>query len=308
MDLRHLRYFVAVADHGSFSHAAEQLGIAQPPLSQQIKHLEEELGVRLFQRLARGVRPTEIGAGLVEQARDILALQNQFVASAAGLARGERGHVRVGIAGAVALVPIIPVSIRRFREARPLVTVSLEETNTTALCKALNDRTLDVAIVRPPVPEGRGLTIQRLLEQRTLIALPSRHKLANYKTLRLSMVADEPLIIFPRNLGPGFHDAILSACQSAGFTPRIGQEAPHIAAMVPMVAAGFGVSIVPNSLEQIHASGVSFHQIDGPAPVAELAIATRSISRVPLVRDFVSMLRMTCAMPGEETLSSDTQS
>ncbi|HEY6831818.1 MAG TPA: LysR family transcriptional regulator [Pseudolabrys sp.] len=307
MELRHLRYLVAVADHGSFSHAAEQLGIAQPPLSQQIKLLEEELGVRLFQRLPRGVRPTEIGAALIDQARDILALQTQFVAAAAGLARGERGHVRVGVAGAVALAPIIPASIRRFREARPLVTVSLEEMPTPVLCKALRDRTLDVAIVRPPVPDGRGLIIQRLFEERTLIALPSGHRLANRKTLSLSMVTDDPLIIFPRHIGPGFHDAILSACQSAGFTPRIGQEAPHIAAMVPMVAAGFGVSIVPQSLEQIHASGVSFHQIDGTAPVAELAIATRSTSQVPLVRDFVSMLRMTCAMPERESSSSDSQ-
>ncbi|HEX3442478.1 MAG TPA: LysR family transcriptional regulator [Pseudolabrys sp.] len=307
MELRHLRYFVAVADHGSFSHAAEQLGIAQPPLSQQIKLLEEELGVRLFQRLPRGVRPTEIGAVLVEQARDILALQNQFVAAAAGLARGERGHVRVGIAGAVALVPIIPASVRTFREARPLVTLSLEEMPTPVLCKALRDRTLDVAIVRPPVPDGRGLIVQRLFEERTSIALPCGHRLAEHETLSLRMVADEPLIIFPRHIGPGFHDAILSACQNAGFTPRIGQEAPHIAAMVPMVAAGFGVSIVPQSLEQIHASGVSFRQIDGPAPVAELAIATRSTSQVPLVRDFVAMLRMTCAKPGKEIASSDSQ-
>src|ERR1700742_2222152 len=307
MELRHLRYFVAVADHGSFSHAAEQLGIAQPPLSQQIKLLEEELGVRLFQRLPRGVRPAEIGAVLVEQARDILALQNQFVAAAAGLARGERGHVRVGVAGAVALAPIIPALIRRFREARPLVTISLEEMPTPVLCKALHNRTLDVAIVRPPVPDGRGLKIQRLLEERTLIALPSGHRLANNKTLSLRMLTDEPLIIVPRHIGPGFHDAILSACQSAGFTPRIGQEAPHIAAIVPMVAAGFGVSIVPQSLEQIQASGVSFHPIDGPAPVAELAIATRSTSQGPLLRDFLSMLRQTCTMLGKEIPSSDSQ-
>lgn len=291
MDLRHLRYFVTIADQGSFTRAAEELGIAQPPLSQQLKAFEEELGVRLFKRLTRGVELTEIGAVLVEQARDILSLQRQFVASAAGLARGERGHLRFGIAGAVALVPLIPIAIRRFRETWPNVTISIEESNTPDLCRALLDRTLDIAVIRPPTPESRGLSIAPLIEEPTLIALPNGHPLSGQGPLPLSAIAGEPLIIFPRSLGPGFHDKILSACQAAGFSPITGQEAPQIAAMVPMVAAGLGVAIVPESLDQIHASGVSFHPIKGPAPVAELAVATRSASLQPLIAHFLSALR-----------------
>jgi DNA-binding transcriptional LysR family regulator len=295
VDLRHLRYFVAVAEHGSFTRASEELGIAQPPLSQQIKLFEQELGVTLFKRLTRGVQLTEIGAVLVEQARDILNLQRQFVASAAGLARGERGHLRFGVAGAVSLVPVIPIAVRRFRETWPLVTISIEEKTTPDLCRALHDRTLDVAVVRPPVAEAKGLALYRLMEEPTLIALPAGHRLSGKRALPLGSIADEPFIIFPRHLGPGFHDAILSACQTAGFTPTMGQEAPQIAAMVPMVAAGLGVSIVPRSLDQIHANGVSFHPIEEPAPVAELAIATRSTSHLPLIAHFAAMLRTVCA-------------
>ncbi len=295
MELRHLRYFMTVAEQGSFTRAAEQLGIAQPPLSQQIKLFEQELGVTLFRRLTRGVQLTEVGAVLVEQARDILSLQRQFVASAAGLARGERGHLRFGIAGAVALVPAVPIAIRRFRETWPLITISIEERTTPDLCRALQDRTLDVAVVRPPIAEAKGLAIHRLLEEPTLIALPAGHRLSGERALPLGSIAGEPIIIFPRHLGPGFHDAILSACQRAGFTPSIGQEAPQIAAMVPMVAAGLGVSIIPKSLDQIHAGGGSFHSIEKPAPVAELAVATRSTSHLPLVGHFVAMLRTVCA-------------
>jgi DNA-binding transcriptional LysR family regulator len=247
MDLRRLRYFVVVADQGNFTRAAEQLGIAQPPLSQQIRLFEEELGVTLFHRLTRGVQVTDIGAVLLEQARTLLNLQEQFVASAAGLARGERGHLRVGLAGAAALVPIIPNTIRKFRQQWPDVTIALEEATTPALCKALHDRTLDVAIIRPPAPESRGLAIHNLLEEPTLIALPSDHPLAACGELKLEMLANEPLIIFPRFMGPGFYDAILSAYQAAGFTPITGQEAPQVVAMVPMVAAGLGVHVAPKS-------------------------------------------------------------
>jgi DNA-binding transcriptional LysR family regulator len=294
MDLRHLRYFVAVADQGSFTRAAEQLGMAQPPLSQQIRMFEEELGITLFQRLTRGVHVTDVGAVLLEQARAMLNLQQQFVASAAGLARGERGHLRVGLAGAAALVPIIPNTIRKFRQQWPEVTIALEENNTPALCKALHARTLDVAIVRPPVTESRGLAIHDLLEEPTLMALPSDHPLAACGELKLEMLAKETLIIFPRFIGPGFYDAILSAYQAAGFTPITGQEAPQLVAMVPMVAAGLGVSIVPSSLSQIHTSGVTFHAIAAPAPKAVLAIATRATTHLPLIAQFVSMFRQSC--------------
>jgi DNA-binding transcriptional LysR family regulator len=300
MELRHLRYFVAVADQGGFTRAAEQLGIAQPPLSQQIRQLEQELGVTLFQRLTRGVRLTQAGEILAEQARGILSQQQQFLASAAGLARGEQGQLRVGLAGAVSLAPVVIGAIRQFRQLWPDVVITLEESSSPAVARALNERTLDVAILRPPVPDAQGLVMHSLMQEPTLVALPSSHPLADQAEVALELLANDPLILFPRYLGPGLHDAILAACQGAGFTPVMGQQAPLVAAMVSLVAAGLGVAIVPASLSQIHAVGATFHAIRAPAPTAELAIATRATNRLPLVGHFVTLLREVCAAEGNE--------
>ena len=294
MDIRHLRYFVTVAEHGSITRAAEALGMEQPPLSQQIRQLERNLGVVLFERQTRGVRLTDIGQALLPRARTILDLQAQFLSTAQELARGEAGHIRMGLAGAVPLLPVIPLTIRRFREMVPNVTLSLEESNTPALCAALHDHTVDLAIIRPPAPDPARLSVFHLLDEPTVIALPRGHRLTTCPIISLDMVADEPLIIFARELGPGFHDAILSAYQSAGVTPVIGQQAPQIAGTVPLVAAGLGVSVVPRSLSQIHAGGVTFHAIRAPAPRATLAVAIRAGQNMPLVTRLVHVLRSAC--------------
>ncbi len=294
MDIRHLRYFVTVAEHGSITRAAEALGIEQPPLSQQIRQLERNLGVTLFERQTRGMKLTEIGEVLLPRARTILDLQAQFLSTAEGLARGERGHIRVGLAGAVPLLPVIPLTIRRFREMAPDVTLSLEESNTPALCAALHEPSVDIAIIRPPFTDPSRLSVFHLLDEPTVIALPRGHRLAKEPVISLDMVADDPLIIFPRELGPGFHDAILSAYQLAGVTPTMGQQAPQIAGTVPLVAAGLGVSVVPRSLSQIHAGGVTFHAISEPAPRATLAVAIRTGQNMPLVTRFVTVLRTAC--------------
>lgn len=274
MDLRHLRYFIAIADHGSFTQAAEVLHIEQPPLSQQIKALETELGLKLFTRSRRGASLTDAGTQLLEQARTILTLERQFHQLAQGLARGEQGRLRIGMAGAVAMLPLIPRAIRAFREQWPEILITLEESNTPALCEALRERRVDIAIVRPPVPDP-GISLHLLLDEPTMIAIPKGHPLSEHHTLKLSDVAKEPFLIFDRTIGPGFYDAIIAACQQAGFTPHFGQSAPQIAATVPMVAAGLGVSVVPAYLSQIHAEGATFHPISGPVPRATISLASR---------------------------------
>lgn len=274
MDLRHLRYFVAVADHGSFTQAAEALHIEQPPLSQQIKALETELGLQLFTRSRRGAALTDVGEQLLEQARTLLRLERQFHLLAQGLARGEQGRLRIGMAGAVTMLPLIPRAIRAFRERWPEIQITLEESNTPALCEALRERRVDIAIVRPPAPDP-AISLHPLLDEPTMIAIPKGHPLSERHTLRLADVANEPFLIFDRTIGPGFYDAIIAACQQAGFTPYFGQSAPQIAATVPMVAAGLGVSVVPAYLSQIHADGATFHPIAGPAPRATISLASR---------------------------------
>ncbi|AOX20453.1 LysR substrate-binding domain-containing protein [Kozakia baliensis] len=290
MDLRHLRYFVAVADQRSFTRAAETLHIEQPPLSQQIKALERELGVQLFIRSRQGATLTETGVQLLEQARSILAMERQFHSLARGLARGEQGRLRVGMAGAVSLLPLIPRALRTFREKWPDIIVTLEESNTPALCEALRERRVDIAIVRPPAPDPT-IFLHPLLDESTVIALPKGHAQSSRHGLHLRDIAQEPFIIFERELGPGFYDAIIAACQKAGFTPHLGQSAPQITATIPMVAAGMGVSIVPAYLHQIHAEGATFHPIIGPAPRATISLASRTPTLSGPTANFHAVLR-----------------
>ncbi|MXV44658.1 LysR family transcriptional regulator [Saccharibacter sp. 17.LH.SD] len=291
MDIRHFRYFVAIAETGSITRAAERLGMEQPPLSQQIRRLEEDLGVSLFRRQTRGVVLTEEGRNLLPRARLILDLRRQFIETAHGLARGEQGHLRIGLAGAIPLLPAIPFAIRQFRTIAPSVTLSLEESNTPALCEALLAHKIDIAVLRPPVPDPERVQVIPLLDEPTLIALPKGHPLTDQPRLHLHQLKDEPLIIFPRELGPGFYDAILAAYQNAGITPPLGQQAPQVAGTIPLVAAGLGISIVPQSLHQLHTGGVTFHQIHHPAPSASLAIGLRKENSTPLVTHFSQMLQ-----------------
>lgn len=290
MDLRHLRYFVAVAECGTFTRAAEQLHIEQPPLSQQIRQMEETLGLRLFDRSPRGASLTPAGEQLLRKSRTILMMWDEFHAFAHGLAHGEKGRVRVGMAGSVILLPIITQAVRAFRERWPDVVLTLEESNTPALCEALQLGRVDIAIIRPPAPDP-NIVVRPFMDEPAVIALPKDHPRSGDRGLHLSDIRNEPLIIFERHVGPGFYDTILAACLKAGFSPRFGQPAPQVTAAIPMVAAGMGVSVVPAYLEQIHASGVTFHPILGPAPRATIAIASREEKLDLPVANFESVLR-----------------
>lgn len=293
MDIRHLRYIVAVAECGTFTRAAEQLHMEQPPLSQQVRQLEEELGVRIFERSRRGATLTDAGEQLIAKARDLLAMTQEFHSLAKGLALGERGRLRIGMAGGVTLLPLIPVAIRTFRETWPNVAVTLEETNTPALCESLKSGSVDIAIVRPPAPDP-DIILHALMDEPTVIALPKGYGRSDQEGVYLHELRDEPFILFERHLGPGFYDTIISACLQAGFTPRLGQPAPQVAATVPMVAAGMGITVVPTYLNQIHAEGVTFHHILGPAPRATIAIAKRTEKLEGPVANFEKILRDCC--------------
>lgn len=295
MTLRQLRYLVTLAECGSFSRAAEQLHMEQPPLSQAIRKLETQFGLRLFDRSRHGTQPTAAGSLLIERARGLLAMEAAFESFAHGLARGEKGRVRIGMAGGVTLLPFIPRAVRIFRERWPEVDVSLEESNTPALCAALHDDRVDIAIVRPPAPDPTVI-LRTLLDEPTMIVLPEGHPLAERGAVRLSDIRDEPFILFERHLGPGFYDTIISACQAAGFSPRLGQSAPQVVATIPMVAAGMGVSVLPAYLDQIQTDGATFHAIEGPRPRATTAIATTSRELPPAVAHFEATLREVCGV------------
>jgi DNA-binding transcriptional LysR family regulator len=291
MELRHLRYFVAVAEELHFTRAAERLGIKQPPLSLQIRHLEREVGTSLFRRLKRGVELTETGTLLLHDARRILEQVERTKASVQSHARGEAGRVNLGFGGATYLHRLVADIIRAYRERYPGVVLLPEQSNTARLVEGLRGGEIDVAFVRPPIFDGEGLSIEPLVDEPMVIVLPKSHRHAGARCMPLAALARETVVLFPRAIGPSLHDAIIASCHRAGFSPRLGQEALQTVSIVHIVAAGFGVSIVPQSLEQIHTDGVSYLHIEGEAPRALVSLAYRRGDPSTVVRNFVTLAR-----------------
>ena len=206
--MRNLRYFVAVAEEGHVTRAAERLGIQQPPLSQQIRALETVLSVQLFRRKPRGVKLTDAGDSLLIDARRILGDVENALAKVQRTARGEQGRIVVGFTSSAPFHPFIPNVLRMFREAYALVSIVLEESGTADLVSALTSERLDVAFIRSPVATGEGVAVHGLLEERMLVALPSDHRLATSdqdETIALAALADEPFILYRRASGPGLY-------------------------------------------------------------------------------------------------------
>ena len=298
MELRHFRYFIAVAEEGHITRAAERLGMQQPPLSQQIKALERELGVQLLRRKPRGVELTEAGRALLDDARAILAHVDHAFATTRRTARGEQGRIAVGFTSSAPFHPFVPRVIRAFREAYPLVALTLDESGTTELIADLRNDRVDAAFIRTPVADPMGLTVNPLLEEAMLVALPSGHarapRDAEGAALPLAALAGETFVVYRRPSGPGLYDAIFSACHAAGFSPIVAQEAPRIVSTLNLVAAGLGVAIVPASLQRMQMDGVVYRRLAGAAqPRAPLLLATRRGDTGPVVRHFLDLVKRT---------------
>jgi DNA-binding transcriptional LysR family regulator len=279
MELRHLRYFVAVADARHFTRAAVALGIGQPPLSQQIQALERELGTALFERKPRALTLTAAGEALLEDARRILRDVDRASERVRRVTRGESGRLRVGMINSAPFHPLIPKIIREFRRAHPQVALSLDEGPTPQLAAAVRDDVLDVAFVRPLIGSAPGLASEIVADEDMVVALPSGHPLAKKPAVSLLALSIEPFVLFPRAVGAGLHDEIVSACRAAGFSPRIVQETSQVTSIVNLVAAGLGVSIVPASMQQVHSDGVTYRPIRKPVPKARLSLIFRDTDR-----------------------------
>src|SRR5258708_5612744 len=231
MELRHLRYFIAVAEEGHITRAAERLGMQQPPLSQRIKAIERELDVRLFLRKARGVELTEAGRVFLDNARAMLAQHDRTFESTRRAARGEQGRLCVGVMPTVPFHPFVPFVIRAFRSDFPLVSLTLDECLRTEAIERLQNEQMDVAFFRAALTEPRNLVVNPLLVEPMVVALPRGHRLARSESsaaLSLKDLAGETFIFYARQLGPAFYEATMAACLKAGFSPRLGQEAPRI--------------------------------------------------------------------------------
>ncbi|MBY2932381.1 LysR family transcriptional regulator [Rhizobium leguminosarum] len=290
MELRHLRYFLAVAEEGNFTRAAGKLGIGQPPLSQQIRDLETEVGAALFHRVPHGAELTAAGTAFLGEAKASLAAAEKAKLAAQSANRGETGRLSLGFTASSAFNPIVSTTIRRFRARWPEVQLSLTEMNTLALMQKLERGELDATFMRPSLDDPTGIRLRRLPDEPMVIALPASHPLARRSELPLAALADEPFILFPRLVGLSLYDDVVLACRKAGFELTVAQEAPQISSVVNLVAADLGVSIVPASISQIKLEGVAYRPIEGPPAVARLALAILKTHRSPVTENLISLL------------------
>jgi DNA-binding transcriptional LysR family regulator len=289
MELRHLRYFLAVADELHFGRAAARLHIAQPPLSQQIRQLEAELGFALFLRTQRRVRLTEAGAAFRDEARALLERLEQARASAGRVARGEAGALSVGFV-ASATYALLPRLYRTFRERHPGVALGLEELSTAEQVDALRAGRIQLGLARPPVGD-ETLRVETLAEEPLVAALPARHPLAARATLPLRALAHEPFVLFPRQPRPGWIDVVQEACRAAGFRPAVAQEVLELSTAVTLVAAGIGVTLVPASAQGLRLDGVTYRALRSPAPRTTLVALRRPDDPRAVVEPFLAVAR-----------------
>jgi DNA-binding transcriptional LysR family regulator len=292
MELRHLRYFVTVAREGHITRAAERLGIQQPPLSQQIKALESEIGAALFLRHPRGVALTDAGRSFLTDAEAVLADVDRAANRARRTARGEVGRIAVGFTTSAPFHPLVARAIREFRATRPDVSFVLEETGSGELLAGLREERLDIAFIRSGLADLQGLTVHALLQEDMAAALPSRHRLARRPHLTLKDLANETFILYRRPDGRGLYDVIITACSEAGFSPHVGQEAPRIVSTLNLVAAGLGITIVPASLSRLPLEGVTYRTLKGrPALKVPLDLACRADERSAATLGFIELAR-----------------
>jgi DNA-binding transcriptional LysR family regulator len=283
-----LRYFVAVAEELHFRRAAARLHMSQPPLSHQVRLLEQELGCPLLTRTRRHVALTPAGESFLRDARSLLGDLDQAAMTARRIHTGQTGRLRVSFVGS-ALLSLVPDLVQRFRAARPEVEVQVRERATEDQLREVVAGTVDVAFVPLPIDMG-DVRAEVLLRERTVAALPVGHPLAALKRIPLRRLAEEPLVLFPRSQAPGLHDRLLACLSRTGTPPAIAQYAPETQTIVGLVAAGIGVSLVQASVQRLVLPGLTYRPVIG-APVIELAAATRPDVSSPLVEAFLELAR-----------------
>lgn len=291
MELRHLRYFVAVAEELHFGRAAEALGISQPPLSQQIQALEQELGVRLFERTRRRVALTEAGRLFLEETRRTLAQVDKAADVARRAQQGELGELKIGFTSSAPFTSTIPRAILAFRQAYPEVHLDLHEMSSREVTEALGDESLQVGLIRP-LALPQDLTAVELFNEPLVALLHAGHPLAGTAGdgIGLAALASEPFVYFSRSHGTGLHDQLISLARQAGFSPRIAQEANESLTIIGLVAAGLGVSVLPASFRRMRIDGVVYRTLLDPGATTAVWLVRRSSEHSPLAQAFVDLV------------------
>ena len=287
MELRHLRYFVAVAEELHFTRAALRLNIAQPPLSQQIRALEAELGVQLFVRTRRSVALTDAGQALLVRSRELLSVTLALPQELQRVARGETGLLRIGFSSTLPLTKVLRDVVAEHRRTHPDVALNLREMHSQLQFEGLRRGELDVGLVRynEGAPDGIRLTLLRRDPLRLVV--PSAHRFARRRTVSIGDCRDEAFIGFPGDAGTGTGPLLKRLCAQAGFEPRIAQEAREATTQIGLVAAGLGIAVLPAPLEAVHMEGVHYVPLEGEGALLVMSAATRADEASERVLSFV---------------------
>ena len=290
MELRQLKYFVVLAEELHFTRAAERLRIAQPPLSRQVKRLEQELKVSLFKRTKRRVELTEAGALFLPRAVEALKQTELARTTAQRAARGELGIVHIGMTSSLPFMGLLPRILRTYHEAFPGLHLVLQEKNTEEQLASLDAGDLDVGFIRLPVRHlPAGITVQSFYVEPLFVALKDGHPLVRMRAIDLHRLSTEPFIMYPYEIGGGLHDAAMKICKEAGFVPVVAQEAKTVPMAVTFAAAGLGVALVPASGRNVHTPGVVYRRLKQQSAKTQLAVAYRTKERSSSIRAIVGL-------------------
>lgn len=298
MELRHLRYFLVVAEERHITRAAARLGLQQPPLSQQIRALEDELGTKLFTRVPRGVELTAAGEGFLEEARALLSGVERAKVRARAAAMGQRGRISIGLTTSASLHPYVTRILRAYANNHSAVSLDLHANSAADLTEALLREKVQVALIRAAVARPADLIFKELARENMLMALPADHHLVRrtasgaHAAIPLGALAGERLILVRRHAAPGMYGNVVDACHKAGFEPLIVAEVEQMLIGINLVVAGVGVSLVPASIREIRQEGIVYCPIsDAPSLIAPLTLVYRRGEVRPIVTDFIELSR-----------------
>ncbi|MGV9935473.1 LysR family transcriptional regulator [Streptomyces olivaceoviridis] len=289
LPLPQLHAFVVLAEELHFGRTAARLGIAQPPLSQQIRRLEDKVGHALFAREPGRVTLTPAGRELLPAARRALTDLADGLAAARAVGSGRAGRLRIGFAASLALT-VLPGLLRTFRQRYPGVHLDIHEMTTAPQIAALHDKTIDIGLLREPPTDETGLGFTTVLSEPFVAVLPSTHPLATHRTVQLARLADSPFVLLPRTVGPTLYDQIIGLCTAAGFTPRIAQHAVEWQTVCALVETGLGVSLAPASIRRIRLKGVAFRGIEPNTARTRVAVAWGESDHNPLVAHLLATI------------------
>ena len=292
MELRHVRYFVVVAEELHFGRAARRTRVAQPALSKQVRSLESELGVELLDRGRRQVGLTDAGRAFLEEAYAILDRVGQAERTAVRAARGEIGRLAVGFTG-MTLYGIFPEAVRAFGARFPGVDLAVQERCTRTLSEGLLSGDLQVGLLHPPVAEhaADALAVDVVRAEPLIAALPEGHPLSGREEISVADLADDAFVAFPRDEGPEQYDETVAFCRRAGFSPRVANETASPQTVIGLVAAGVGVSLVWESMGNLKRPGVVYSRLAEPAPRMATAVAWRRGNPSAVVKNFVEVVK-----------------